>query len=68
MERREQELKSAKQNLEDQLDSVIRQSQEALEDSQVEFNKYKLYSETLEKKYEVHMNVSVHELISYSSL
>lgn len=53
MEKHEQELKAAKQNLEDQLDSVIRQSQEALSDSQVELNKYKLYSEALEKKHEV---------------
>ena len=59
MERREQELKAAKQNLEEQLDSVIRQSQEALADTQVELNKYKLHSETLEKKQEVECSVTV---------
>lgn len=53
MERREQELVAVKQNLEEQLDSVMRQSQEALSSSQVEMNKYKLSSETLEKKHEV---------------
>lgn len=53
MERREQELKAAKQNLEEQLDLVIRQSREALADTQVELNKYKLHSETLEKKHKV---------------
>ena len=53
METREQELQDAKQNLEDQLESVMRQSQEALNDRQLELNKSKMYTQTLEKKYEV---------------
>lgn len=53
METQERELKSAKQHLEEQLESVIRQSQEALNDRQVELNKSKMYNRTLEKKYEV---------------
>lgn len=55
METREQELRDAKQNLESQLESVMRQSQEALNDRQVELNKSKMYNQTLEKKYEVHV-------------
>lgn len=53
MESRKQELQSAKQNLEIQIESVIRQSQEALNDRQVELNKSKLYNQTLEKRFEV---------------
>lgn len=53
MESHEQELQSAKQDLEIQLESVMRQSQEALLDRQVELNKSKLYNQTLEKRYEV---------------
>ena len=53
MKKREEDLEASKQNLEEQLDSVIKQSQEAFTDSQVELNKHKMYSESLEKKYEV---------------
>lgn len=52
-----QELLSAKRNLEVQLESVMRQSQEALDDRQVELNKSKLYNQTLEKRYEVCFNI-----------
>lgn len=53
MEGHEWELKTAKQDLEDQLESVMRQSQEALNDRQVELNKSKLYGQTLDKKFKV---------------
>ncbi len=55
MESREEELKAAKKSLEDQLDSVIKQSQEALNDSQVELNKVTVYNHSLEKKYKVYL-------------
>jgi ElaB/YqjD/DUF883 family membrane-anchored ribosome-binding protein len=54
VETREQELKDTKQNLDDQLESVMRQSQEALNDREVELKKSKMHNQTLEKKYEVH--------------
>lgn len=49
----EQELIIAKQNLEDQFESVMWQSQEVLNDRETELKKSRLYNQTLEKKYEV---------------
>ena len=57
MASREEELKAAKQSLEDQLDSVIKQSQEALNDSKVQLNKVTVHSHSLEKKYKVCCNI-----------
>ncbi len=53
LESREQELKTAKQDLEAQLSSVVKQSRETLNDSQIELNKSKMHNQSLEKKYEV---------------
>ena len=61
----EQELITAKQNLEEELESVMRQSQEALNDRETELRKSKLYNQTLEKKYEVGFNeVAIRALIN----
>lgn len=65
VERREQELITAKLNLEDQLDSVIRQSHEALNDTQIELNKSKLHGQTLERKYEVCVSEYLHHTNNY---
>lgn len=64
MESREEELKAAKQSLENQLDSVIKQSQEALNDSQVQLNKVTVHSHSLEKK----CKVSCHPIVADSRI
>ncbi len=49
----ELELEKSKKKLEEQFESLVMQSQEVLDDKQIELNKSKLNNQTLEKKLEV---------------